>query len=413
MISLKVLAYEHLSGGGFVDQKIPINILCEGFGMLRYLISDFRRAGHYVITLLDSRIAALNPLLQADKVVTIPSLEVMKRALMKSCEEADAVYILAPESNGTLQRLVENVEALGKTSLNCRVDAMEIVSNKAISYEALKRARLRLPETLIMNVNNGIERIKGAVKSIGLPVVFKPARGIGCQGLSVITNEAQVKDAIDKIKRESMSESFLIQERVFGTAVSVSVISTDKGAMSITLNRQMIVLRPPRLNSGYIGGIVPFHHPLKEKAMEAARRAVEAIKGLRGYVGVDMVLTRKEPFVMEINPRLTTSYVGLTKVVNFNPAQAIMDAVIEDELPEKVRTSGYAFFSKVRVKSPSYNKLLKIYELDYIVSPPFSIEDEKFSYALLAFKAEELKEAIIGFNNALKNLNQMLDGDRI
>ncbi|NIV10374.1 MAG: ATP-grasp domain-containing protein, partial [Aliifodinibius sp.] len=64
------------------------------------------------------------------------------------------------------------------------------------------------------------------------------------------------------------------------------------------------------------------HHPLLEEALETAQRTVELLRGLRGYVGVDMVLTNDEPVVVEVNPRLTTSYIGLRKVINFNLAQA-------------------------------------------------------------------------------------------
>ena len=60
----------------------------------------------------------------------------------------------------------------------------------------------------------------------------------------------------------------------------------------------------------YLGGSVPLTAELSERAIRAGRRAVEAIGGLRGYVGVDVVLGDTDQ-VIEINPRLTTSYVGL------------------------------------------------------------------------------------------------------
>ena len=38
---------------------------------------------------------------------------------------------------------------------------------------------------------------------------------------------------------------------------------------------------------------------------------VESFSGLRGYVGVDVVLGQDKLYVVDVNPRLTTSYVGL------------------------------------------------------------------------------------------------------
>ena len=70
---MKLLVYEHISGGGFADEPLSAVILSEGFGMLRTLVSDFKAAGHHVSTTLDSRIVRLNPPISADWVVPVNS----------------------------------------------------------------------------------------------------------------------------------------------------------------------------------------------------------------------------------------------------------------------------------------------------------------------------------------------------
>src|SRR5690606_21918601 len=57
-------------------------------------------------------------------------------------------------------------------------------------------------------------------------------------------------------------------------------------------------------------------------AVALARRAVAAIDGMLGFVGVDMVLTDDpdDDAVIEINPRLTTAYVGLRRLTKDNLA---------------------------------------------------------------------------------------------
>ena len=42
-----------------------------------------------------------------------------------------------------------------------------------------------------------------------------------------------------------------------------------------------------------------------------AQGIVAAIPGLGGYFGVDLILTGDGPSVVDVNPRLTTSYAGL------------------------------------------------------------------------------------------------------
>ncbi|MGH8522453.1 MAG: ATP-grasp domain-containing protein, partial [Gammaproteobacteria bacterium] len=57
-------------------------------------------------------------------------------------------------------------------------------------------------------------------------------------------------------------------------------------------------------------------------------RILEAVPGLRGYIGIDLVITASGPIVMEINPRLTEAYVGLRQSLRFNPAAPVVDACL-------------------------------------------------------------------------------------
>ena len=64
--------------------------------------------------------------------------------------------------------------------------------------------------------------------------------------------------------------------------------------------------------------------------MKLARAAIECVPGLLGYVGVDLVLGDAEDgctllnYAIEINPRLTTSYIGLRALADFNIAEMML-----------------------------------------------------------------------------------------
>ena len=109
--------YEHASGGGFADNSISTGILSEGFSMLRTLISDFKDAGHTVTTTLDSRVAKLKPPILADCSVPISSTEEIPTALQELSEQADATYVIAPETDNLLKSLVELLEKTGIKSV--------------------------------------------------------------------------------------------------------------------------------------------------------------------------------------------------------------------------------------------------------------------------------------------------------
>lgn len=403
--TLKLLIYEYISGGGFADTSIPLSILSEGFGMLRTLISDFKAAGYSVATVLDSRLAVLNPPIEADCIVPVSSSREAEAAIQKISESINAAYIIAPESNHVLQSLAERVEQTGVPSLNCRTSAIRRVSDKAIFLDCVKKMGLPTPATIMVSALEDVVEIKQTISSkLEFPLIFKPVDGVGCGGVSVVRNEDQVASAVGKVNSGSLSKYFMVQELIHGIAVSVSLISTGNEALPISLNKQDVSLMTPEAVSTYNGGIVPFNSPLECEAFATAEKVVRSFRGLRGYIGVDLVLTEKEPVVIEVNPRLTTSYVGVRKVVSFNPAQAIINSVLERELPTDNKSVGYAFFSKVNTPTPTTEVLQRTYKMDELVSPPFPVPYSRTAYALVLSHRATLKEATAEFHEAKKRL---------
>jgi predicted ATP-grasp superfamily ATP-dependent carboligase len=400
---LNLLIFEYVSGGGYANQKLSASILSEGYGMLRSLISDCKAAGHNVTTLLDSRLTEFNPPNKADKTVSISSPHQLSAELTEHSGMADAVYVIAPESGQMLENLVEITESSGGTSLNSEIGAIKRVSNKMKAYETIKKRGLKVPETVLVDIHEKTEGIKRLTKELGYPLVFKPLDGVSCGGLSLVKDEGDIAGAVKKVAYESMIKQFIAQKMIRGKAASACIISTGDKALAVTLNRQLVTLASPDEESGYYGGAVPFDHRLEKEALKTAERTVEGIGGLKGYVGVDMTLTNEGTVVLEVNPRLTTSYIGLRRVVNFNPAEAIVDAVIERKLPKTVQHKGYSFFSKVEAP-PRRQIIEETYKLKGVISPPFPIEGNRSAVALIATVSTSPKGAESAFYRAKKHL---------
>ena len=354
--------------------------------------------------MLDSRIASLNPPLAADCIVpVVSSLEVQANIRVLS-EQVDAVYVVAPETDGVLKSLVERVEQTGAASLNCKAIGIEKTSDKASFTEFMRTFGFRMPETQLFSVTDDLDEITRTVRDLSFPLIFKPSDGTSCGGVSVVRNEAQVQGAVAKIKGESQNKYFLVQEVVEGSAVSVSLLSTGSSVVSMSLNYQDVKLETPDMSSSYGGGVVPFNHPRGAEALDAAEKLVKSIPSLKGYVGVDFVLTDDEAVAIEVNARLTTSYVGLRRVVNFNPAQALVDAALKHELPAQIESCGYTYFSKVETPIPSETALQETYRMDDVVSPPFPVSANGTASALIASYGGSVQEATLRFSEAKKRV---------
>jgi predicted ATP-grasp superfamily ATP-dependent carboligase len=78
----------------------------------------------------------------------------------------------------------------------------------------------------------------------------------------------------------------------------------------------------------YQGGRLPIAPDLAARVIAIAVRAAACVPGLLGYVGVDVILgSDGRDWAIEINPRLTTSYVGLRRLSEVNLLEAILAVV--------------------------------------------------------------------------------------
>jgi len=151
------------------------------------------------------------------------------------------------------------------------------------------------------------------------------------------------QDITDK-KVPIRRDDVLAQEYVSGAPASVSLV-VSATTLDLGLNSQR--LRRGR-TLAYLGGETFWPHARAGEAIAAARAAAEALRdscrGVGGYLGVDLVIGRTGATVIEVNPRLTTSYVGLRVSIRENLASLIVDAVAGRALPERITRVGRCRF---------------------------------------------------------------------
>lgn len=399
---MNILIYEHASAGGFAEGAVSPEILAEGFGMLRTFVADLNAAGHHVTIVISAELAGLNPPLHADCMLPVFSFQEAQQVILKASAVADAAFIIAPETGGTLRSMVEFLEQNGVATINCSSKSIEAVSDKGVLFQVLKCKGLLVPKTVTVDVSDSIGK---AVKNcFSFPVVFKPLDGVGCSGLSLVENESQIVEAVAKLDSELVCRKFVVQEFIEGEAVSVSMLCTGSSVLPVNLNKQEIFLSNPTGASCYMGGAVPLEHKLREKAFEVAKAVVGCFSGLRGYVGIDLILTKDDVFVVDVNPRLTTSFVGLSRVAGFIIADSIVKAALNGELPTSVPVNGYCVFSKVVTTRPDNEDMKRSYSMPGVISPPFPVLDCDYSCALVSGEGKTIDIAHKFLEEAKKNM---------
>ena len=391
-LTLKILVYEHISGGGYAEQPLPTEVLAEGFAMLRCIVADFRAAGHQVTTLLDCRLFKLNPPIEANYTSQVLYASEPQKILPNLAKNNDAIYIIAPETNQTLQSYIELAEKTGKTILNTPANTIAKTSDKTTLYVDLQKTGYAIPKTLILNVAHSTTQIEQALTThLTYPLIFKPADGAGCNGISIIENPTDIDQGVAKIKAASANPHFIAQEKIEGDSVSVSLISNGKKALALTLNKQQITLAK-QTESSYQGGSTPYEHPKAEEAKILAEHIAESL-GLQGYVGIDLILSQNTIFVIDVNTRLTVSYVGLRQIIDINIAQALINAVITKQLPQKPNLQGTVCFSKIQTIPPTSEIYRKTTKLPGIITPIFPLPNTPQSTALIIGYGTNLQEA--------------------
>jgi predicted ATP-grasp superfamily ATP-dependent carboligase len=340
-----VTIFEYASGGGFLGRNIPHNILCEGYAMLKTAIDDFQSSGYTVKTLLDPRLTDLRDHLPTG-IAEVSARDAYDRTLNEMVRKSDLSLIIAPETGGLLSTLVQMAGDF-TASLNSTPEAITSSSDKAALAEMLGHKGLRVPETICLTVEDGREEAVKAYRELAPKAVVKPVNGVGCEDTWLVTNRVQMEDAFTALAKGDLHKRFVVQRFVNGLPASVSLISTGKKCKPIALNRQRVSISSPPHPSAYRGGFTPFHHPDADSAFRVAQESVSLFGGLRGYIGTDLILSPDGPVVLEINPRLTVSYVGLERVVRNGLAEQMVRSAIDKKIPTSFETQGHSAFTKL------------------------------------------------------------------
>lgn len=395
---MKVGVFEYISGGGIQGNPIDHNMLCEGYSMLKDVTDDFLEAGYEVTTLLDSRLTSLQNYMETDIFEEITSKETFENILVKMLKSVDYSLIIAPETGGILSKLVKLANS-NTVSLNSTPESIDLVTDKAKVFEILQKNKVLTPETICLSNKEDSSEISKLLNIFSGNTMIKPIDGAGCKGIFLEKNITQLRKTIDSFVMESSEKRFIIQKYIEGIPISINFILNGVKPVPISINLQRVSLNSYPEPSYYQGGITPLNHPDKHKAINLAKKTLEHFKGLRGFIGVDMVMSPLGPVVIEINPRLTVSYIGSKRVTKDNLSNIMVKASIGEAFEEPIMIENVSGYSKVSDKM--YDAIKDEVE---VICPKIQIDGKDTNQRFIVFngKAESKEEKIL-FQNIIAN----------
>jgi predicted ATP-grasp superfamily ATP-dependent carboligase len=329
---MRVLVYEWCcSGAARGDSPRAAPLMAEGWAMLTAAVVDFRRvAGVEVRTVLDARLRDFpEPSAWSDIAITWVTDD-EPAAFRAAAADADYALVIAPEFGRILETRCRWAVESGATLLGPSPEAVALTADKLALARHFECHGVPTPRT-----DPAADFI---LSNVPPPFVLKLRYGAGSEEMLICTNSITARD----ISYEAAgADEMIMQPLLTGLPASVAFLIGPRRVHALLPTEQFVSVPG---NFRYLGGQLPLPDPLAARAVRIARHAIDCIAGLNGFVGVDVVLGNAPDgagdAAIEINPRLTTSCVGLRVAAKDNLMEAMLRLVRGESVPKTHWHSG-------------------------------------------------------------------------
>lgn len=283
---------------------------------------------------------------------------------------ADAVWPMASEAGGLLERVSQQVLNSGRILLGSRPQALRVAGSRLRTARALAQAGI--PVAAIYAVHQELPRATGAwlvrpddgdgcadtriyasaagarawilaqhAALHGLPPHPSASGASGAPAASPSTSaSASARLAGPDRRPAPPAVDYVLQPFIPGKAGSLSLLCCDGRAQLLSCNEHRIAVRDNQFH--LLGTTVNSLADSDGAFARLAQAVAAAVPGLWGHVGVEFVIGVRGVVVLEINARITPAYAGLRASLGCNPAALVMDLLDQRDFPARVRLAAAA-----------------------------------------------------------------------
>lgn len=339
--------FEFITGGGLLGSgDVPSgSLLAEGQAMLAAAVADLTESsraasGHStparVSVLWDDRLP--RPSWHGVTVYPVREPDEVRQNVQRLAAAAQWTVVIAPELERHLENWGQHILDAGGRWLGGSMDWVRRMADKQTTAEWLVSRGIPVPRGTAVGPGDRWP------EEIGLPAVWKPRLGAGSVGVQRIDRQPDFVDVVSPDCSQlpggdvsvpagtGASEGhrpWRLETWMAGVPASVAVLAGPAGSYVLPPMRQLLA---GHTGLQYQGGCWPLEPALRTRAMQLAARVARCADadpdGALGYYGIDLVLGNapdgSQDAVIEVNPRFTTSYVGLRAAASGNLANYLV-----------------------------------------------------------------------------------------
>ena len=312
---MKHFVCEFITAGGLRAHPLSSSLAHQGGLMLHTLATELTegRGGELSAT-HDNRIPAVVPgslaMAEDDDVWQI----------WAACiDECDYFWPIAPETNGELYRLTRLAQAKSCRLIGSTAEAVTSCANKSNFAALLADNNIPVIATY---------RLSDAIPYSESGWIIKPEVGAGCEECYHAHDRRQLRAFMQLCEPPS---AYIVQPYMAGIALSLSILVYHDAFTILACNRQEI-----REKNNYLhltGLAVNAFAERRRDYYPIVARIIETVGGLAGFVGIDVVMDGQEIHVVELNPRITTAFSGLSRSLGSNISGMMLSMFTDQRMP--------------------------------------------------------------------------------
>ena len=359
---MKITVLEYLCCGGLVavpgsteTESLPDPqmqaLLREGLEMWTAVVLDLVACGHDVTSIIDPQVRQW--VSHGNKPLNHNNINLTDFEVSRSLEDnwstavldADRVVVIAPEIDDILINIIKCLRSKKHVVVASSMHFLRVASDKWLTFQSLGE-HIQQPKTWLAA---DINELNNMVDPPKFGYVLKPRDGCGGGGCKRIENVDQLKETIHALENP---EQWIVQQWCLGKHCSAAMLVDESGTCRV-LGATEQILRFDETGIQYLGARGPLAKHDVEGMESWCQQVLALIPGALGWIGIDYIdigdssilghetvpvdVGRSEMYcstrtLIEINPRLTTSYLLYRQVYGPKLSEGLLGLELDWEI---------------------------------------------------------------------------------